>query len=216
MLKLYNYFRSSTSYRVRIALHLKKLPFEYIPVHLLRHGGEQHSESFRQHNPQELVPTLQDGDVFISQSLAIMEYLEERYPFPALLPSDSILRAHTRQLMLMVACEMHPLCNLRVLQYVSTTLDQTDKARLTWIHHWTQLGLQALEEILIAAPWRGSFCIGDQPTLADCCLIPQLANARRFNLDLNPFPTLLAIEKTCDQLAEFRLARPDCQVDAEE
>ena len=218
MLKLYNYFRSSTSYRVRIALHLKGLTFEYVPVHLLRNGGEQHSASFHQRNPQELVPTLQDGDVFISQSLAIMEYLEECYPTPALLPEGAQLRAHVRQLMLMMACEMHPLCNLRVLQYLSANVvqeNQTDAVNLAWISHWTQMGLQALEEILSRSLWRGAFCVGDHATLADCCLIPQLANARRFKVELAPFPTLLAIEKTCHELVGFRLAAPSVQMDAE-
>lgn len=218
MLKLYNYFRSSTSYRVRIVLHLKSLPFEYIPVHLLRNGGEQHSAAFHQRNPQELVPTLQDGDVLISQSLAIMEYLEECYPMPALLPEDAGLRAHIRQLMLMMACEMHPLCNLRVLQYLSTEVVQeahADAESSAWIQHWTQKGLQALEEILARSTWRGAFCVGDQATLADCCLVPQLAHARRFKVDLTSFPTLLEIEKACHQLAGFRLAAPECQIDTE-
>lgn len=218
MLKLYNYFRSSTSYRVRIVLHLKGLPFEYIPVHLLRNGGEQHSVSFHQRNPQELVPTLQDGDVLLSQSLAIMEYLEECYPIPALLPEDAGLRAHIRQLMLMMACEMHPLCNLRVLQYLSTEVvqeAQADEVSSAWIQHWTKMGLQALEEILSRSTWRGAFCVGDQVTLADCCLIPQLAHARRFKVDLTSFPTLLEIEKACHQLAGFRLAAPESQIDAE-
>lgn len=218
MLKLYNYFRSSTSYRVRIVLHLKGLPFEYIPVHLLRNGGEQHSVSFHQRNPQELVPTLQDGDVLISQSLAIMEYLEECYPMPALLPEDAGLRAHIRQLMLMMACEMHPLCNLRVLQYLSTEVvqeAQADEVSSAWMQHWTKMGLQALEEILLRSTWRGAFCVGDQVTLADCCLIPQLAHARRFRVDLTSFPTLLEIEKACHQLAGFRLAAPESQIDAE-
>lgn len=218
MLKLYNYFRSSTSYRVRIVLHLKGLPFEYVPVHLLRHGGEQHQASFHQHNPQELVPTLQDGDVLISQSLAIMEYLEERYPTPALLPEAAQLRAHIRQLMLMMACEIHPLCNLRVLQYLATKVvsdKQTDVVTSAWIHHWSSLGLQALEELLSRSLWRGTFCVGDQVTLADCCLIPQLAHARRFKVELAAFPTLLEIEQACHQLAGFRLAAPEVQIDTE-
>lgn len=215
MIKLYNYFRSSTSYRVRIALHLKGLAFEYIPVHLLRGGGEQHLPEFLQRNPQELVPTLEEGSTVISQSLAIMLYLEQRYPNPPLLPTDAVLRAYVHQIALMVACEMHPLCNLRVLNYLSQELSANDSSKKEWIHQWTNMGLSALETLLKNASWHGRFCVGDTPTLADCCLVPQLANARRFGIDVNVYPTLLAVEDHCLQLEAFQRAQPNCQIDAE-
>ena len=213
MMKLHNYFRSSASYRVRIALYLKGIPFEYIPVHLIEDGGAQHTTVFRQRNPQSLVPVLEDGAVVLSQSLVILEYLEERYPNPSLLPKDSALRAHARQIALSIACEMQPLCNLRVLQYLSTPLALPDAAKEGWSQHWLTLGLQALEAWMVRADWRGKFCVGNEPGLADCCLIPQLFTARRFNIDLTAFPTLLEIEQHCQALEAFQLAHPSCQPD---
>lgn len=213
MMKLYNYFRSSASYRVRIALYLKGTPFEYIPVHLIEDGGAQHTAVFRQRNPQSLVPVLEDGSVVLSQSLVILEYLEERYPSPSLLPKDAVLRAHARQIALSIACEMQPLCNLRVLQYLSSPLALSDLAKESWLQHWLMLGLQALEALMVRADWRGKFCVGDEPSLADCCLIPQLFTARRFNFDLAAFPTLLQIEQHCQALEAFQLAHPERQPD---
>ncbi|MCC7006763.1 MAG: maleylacetoacetate isomerase [Ottowia sp.] len=214
MIKLYGYFRSSTSYRVRIALHLKKIAFEPIPIHLLRSGGEQHHLDFLRINPQALVPVLEDNGVVISQSLAIIEYLDERYPDYPLLPTDPALRARVRQLALMIACEMHPLCNLRVQNYLSSTLALSDQTRNDWSQHWIRSGLSALEANVVDAK-PSQFCVTDQVTLADCCLIPQLANARRFHVDVTPFPKLLAIEQRCLTLPAFQQAHPDMQIDAE-
>jgi len=213
-MKLHNYFRSSASYRVRIALNLKKLPFEYSSVHLSRGGGEQFSPEFRELNALSLVPVLEDGAHRISQSLAIIEYLDEVYPDPPLLPRSAAERARVRALAQSVACEIHPLNNLRVLNYLSQELGVSSEAKTRWYQHWVELGLAALESQVADGP-RGSFCHGDDPGLADCCLIPQLFNARRFKCDLSRYPTLLAIEENCAVLAAFRDAAPERQVDAE-
>jgi len=212
---LHNYFRSSASYRVRIALNLKRLPFDYRAVHLNRGGGEQLQPAFLALNPQALVPVLEHDGAFLQQSLAIIEYLEEVHPSPPLLPPDALGRARVRSLALMVACEMHPLNNLRVLNYLSGTLGVTAEAKSSWYRHWVELGFGALEAELARSPHTGAFCHGDAPTLADCCLVPQLFNARRFECDLTPYPTLLAVEKRCVELAAFRDAAPDRQPDAE-
>ncbi|HET7539155.1 MAG TPA: maleylacetoacetate isomerase [Polyangiaceae bacterium] len=213
-MKLHNYFRSSASYRVRIALNLKKLPFEYHSVHLNRGGGEQFSPAFRELNPLALVPVLEDGEERITQSLAIIEYLDEVYPEPPLLPRSPAERARVRALALSVACEIHPLNNLRVLNYLNRELAQSSDVRTRWYQHWVELGLGALESQLAHGP-RSRFCHGDTPGLADCCLIPQLFNARRFNCELSSYPTLLAIEENCLALSAFRDAAPEHQVDAE-
>jgi len=213
-MKLHNYFRSSASYRVRIALNLKKLPFEYASVHLSRGGGEQFSAEFRQLNALSLVPVLEDGELRITQSLAIIEYLDEVYPDPPLLPRSPEARARVRALAQSVACEIHPLNNLRVLNYLSQELGVSSEAKTRWYQHWVELGLRAMETQVAHGP-RGSFCYGDDPGLADCCLIPQLFNARRFECDLSRYPTLLAIEENCMALGSFRDAAPERQVDAE-
>ncbi|MYM81884.1 maleylacetoacetate isomerase [Duganella sp. FT50W] len=212
---LHNYFRSSSAYRVRIALNLKGLAYEYVPVHLNRNGGEQFGAPFVALNPQRLVPVLSEQGVNLSQSLAIMEYLEEQYPLPALLPASPADRAYVRQLSLAMACDIHPLNNLRVLKYISGAMGQSDEARQAWIAHWTKAGLDALEQELARAPQRGRFCFGDTPTMADCCLVPQLFNAQRFNIDLAPYPTLRAIDAECQKLAAFAQAHPAHQPDAE-
>ena len=212
---LHNYFRSSASYRVRIALNLKRLPYDYRAVHLNRGGGEQFQPAFRALNPQALVPVLEDGGALLRQSLAILEYLEEVHPSPPLLPRDPLGRARVRALALTVACEMHPLNNLRVLNYLAGTLGVTAEGKSSWYRHWVELGFGALEAELAGHPQTGAFCHGDEPTLADCCLIPQLFNARRFECDLTPYPTLLAVEKRCLELAAFRDAAPDRQPDSE-
>lgn len=214
MIRLYNYFRSSASYRVRIALNLKKLPFEYHAVHLTRGGGEQFSTEFRELNELSLVPVFEDGAHRITQSLAIIEYLDEVYPDPPLLPKNPAERARVRALSLSVACEIHPLNNLRALNYLSQQLGVNSEAKTRWYQHWVELGLAALEAQISRGP-KGSFCHGDDPGLADCCLIPQLFNARRFNCDLSNYPTLLAIEENCAALSAFRDAAPERQVDAE-
>jgi maleylpyruvate isomerase len=212
---LHNYFRSSSSYRVRIALNLKGLPYQYVPVHLNRDGGEQFRPGFKELNPQGLVPVLSEDGIDISQSLAILEYLEEKYPHPPLLPEAIEDRAHVRQLALAIACEIHPLNNLRVLKFITGGLGLTEEAKLTWIRHWNELGLSALEQELSRFPWRGRFCFGDTPTLADCCLVPQLFNAQRFGVDLTSYPTLAKIDDECRKLPEFEHAHPSRQPDAE-
>ena len=214
MLQLYNYFRSSASYRVRIALNLKGLPFEYVPVHLLKDGGQQHSPDYQRINQAELVPALVDDGQALSQSLAIMEYLDETHPTPALLPRDALGRARVRALAQSIACEIHPLNNLRVLQYLENDLKLDEATRATWYRHWITLGFTALEAMLANNAQTGSFCHGDTPGLADCCLIPQIANSRRFNTPLTLFPTILRIEKECLALDAFAKAAPPLQPDA--
>ena len=206
---LYTFFRSSAAYRVRIALNLKGLAYEAVPVHLSRGGGEQLAPAYRKLNPQSLVPVLQDGERVLAQSLAIMEYLEEVYPLPPLLPKNPAARARVRSLALAIACEIHPLNNLRVLNYLSGPLGVNDDAKRTWYHHWIALGLGALEARLAGDRETGSYCHGDAPGLADCCLVPQLANARRFKCDVAPYPTLQRIEKNCQALDAFQRAAPD-------
>ncbi len=213
-MKLYNYFRSSASYRVRIALNLKGLDYEYLSIHLTRGGGEQFAPGFQALNPQALVPALQDGAHTLTQSLAIIEYLEETRPQPRLLPADPVARARVRSLALAIACEIHPLNNLRVLNYLTKTLGVSEDAKVAWYRHWVAVGLEAVEAQVAAGP-AGQFCVGDTPGLADCCLVPQLFNARRFGCDLTAYPTLLAIEKNCDALEAFQRAAPGKQPDAE-
>jgi maleylpyruvate isomerase len=212
---LYSYFRSSASYRVRIALNLKQLDFDYVAVHLNRDGGEQFRPAFQTLNPQSHVPVLQQGDTTVSQSLAIIEYLDERYPRWPLLPGSAEDRAVVRQLALTVACDIHPLNNLKVLKFLTGELQLSEQDKLLWIKHWLCLGLSALESSLARASTRGRFCFQDAPTMADCCLVPQLYNAQRFNVDLSAYPTLVAIDQACQSLAAFQLAHPSRQPDAE-
>lgn len=214
--RLHTYFRSSASYRVRIALHWKGLPYESVPVHLLRGGGEQHLPAFAALNPNALVPVYEDGHgAVLRQSLAIVEYLDEVHPRPALLPADALGRARVRALALDVACEIHPVNNLRVLSYLSGTLGQPEDAKLAWIRHWVQTGFDALEATLRDAPTRGHFCWGDTPTLADLCLVPQVFNARRFGVPVDErYPTIAAIDAACAALPAFQAAAPQAQPDA--
>ena len=215
-LVLHNYFRSSSAYRVRIALGLKGLDFEYLSVHLNRDGGEQFKAPFSALNPQQLVPVLSVDGGDISQSLAIMEFLDEEFPAtPALLPARPRDRARVRELALSLACDVHPLNNLRVLKYLTGTMGVDEAAKAAWIDHWHATGLTALENELARDPRRGRFCFGDTPTMADCCLVPQLVNARRFGMDLAPFPTLLAIDAACQDLPAFQAAHPSRQPDSE-
>ena len=214
-MKLYTFFRSSASYRVRIAMNLKGLKYDHAPIHLRRSGGEQFSPDYKAKNPQALVPTLKDGGRFLTQSLAIIEYLEERYPEPPLLPKDAADRAVVRAMALTIACEVHPIQNLRVLNYLKMELKQPEAEANRWAQHWIELGLAALEQMVLAAAKRGKFCFGDAPTLADLCLVPQLGNARRFGCDLSDFPTLVRIDAHCCTLPAFVKAAPENQPDAE-
>ncbi len=214
MLTLHNYFRSSASYRVRIALNLKGLPYHYAPVHLLKDGGQQHSSDYQRVNPAKLVPTLVDDGHAIGQSLAIIEYLEETRPEPPLMPRDPLGRARVRALAQSVACEIHPLNNLRVLQYLDNDLKVDESTKAAWYRHWITLGFTAIEAMLANDPATGVFCHGDTPGLADCCLIPQIANSRRFDTPLDPFPTIRRIEHACLALDAFAKAAPPLQPDA--
>ncbi|NQD94872.1 maleylacetoacetate isomerase, partial [Pseudomonas sp. CrR25] len=179
MLTLYSYWRSSAAYRVRIALNLKGLPYQQVPVHLVKGGGEQHSAAYQALNPQELLPLLVDGDTRIAQSLAIIEYLEEIFPVPTLLPADPAARAQVRALALHIACDIHPLNNLRVLQYLSGELGVADAAKNAWYRHWVDTGLASVEQGL--AVFDGQLSLGQRPGYLEACLVPQLYNARRFD-----------------------------------
>jgi maleylpyruvate isomerase len=211
-MQLYSYFRSSAAYRVRIALGLKGAAFEYVPVHLVK--GQQRDDRYRAVNPQSLVPALIDEGRIITQSLAIIEYLEERYPNPALLPDTPAERARVRSIALSIACEIHPLDNLRVLQYLVRTLGVSEEAKNVWYRHWIDLGLSALESQLANDRATGTFCHGETPCLADICLVPQLANARRYNIPLDAYPTLTRIDSSCRALDAFAAAAPERQPDA--
>jgi maleylacetoacetate isomerase len=212
VLELYTYYRSSAAYRVRIALHLKGLAYQPRFVHLLR--GEQQRPEHRALNPQGFVPVLVDGGRVLTQSLAIMEYLEERYPQPPLLPPDPWGRARVRALAQAIACDIHPLNNRRVLVYLEQSLGLGEDIRRRWVCHWIAEGLSALEVLLSQDAATGPYCHGDRPTLADACLVPQLYNARRFGCDLAPYPTLQAIAGRCEALPAFRAAAPERQPDA--
>ena len=213
-MKLYTYFRSSAAYRVRIALALKNLTPQMIPVHLLRDGGEQKAPEYLSLNSQGLVPMLDDEGVLITQSMAICEYLEQTHPLPPLLPANATARARVRALVLSIACEIHPLNNLRVLNYLTGSLGISEGQKLAWYHHWIQLGFGALETQLASESATGIYCHGDAATLADVFLVPQMANARRFDLDLSPYPTLVRIDATCRELPAFIAAAPQNQADA--
>jgi maleylacetoacetate isomerase len=215
MLKLHGYFRSSAAFRVRIALNYKQLSYQSIPVHLLRDGGEQHSASFRQRNPAHLVPVLEDGPLTLTQSLAIIEYLEETHPTPALLPRDAAGRARVRALALTIACDIHPLNNLRVMRYLKSPLEIDDARRDEWSRHWIALGFAALEAMLAQPGAPGDYCYGDTPTLADCCLIPQVFNAQRVNCSLEAYPIIGRIYEHCMRQEVFARAAPAAQSDAE-
>jgi len=210
-MQLYSYFRSSAAYRVRIALGLKGVAFEYVPVHLVK--GEQRDDRYRALNPQSLVPVLIDEGRVITQSLAIIEYLEERHPNPRLLPGAPAERARVRSIALSIACEIHPLDNLRVLQYLVRTLGVSEEAKNVWYRHWIDLGLSALESQLANDRATGTFCHGETPSLADICLVPQLANARRYNIPLDAYPTLTRIDSSCRALDAFAVAAPERQPD---
>lgn len=211
MMKLYGYWRSSATYRVRIALQLKGLAYDTVPISLI--DGEQRSADYLRLNPMGLVPLLIDGGIAIGQSMAILEYLEERYPLPPLLPTATVARARVRELANLIACDIHPLCNLRVLEALRGDLHADDAAKKTWYARWMGSGLAAVEARL--AQWNaGEFCCGEAPTLADACLIPQLYNARRFGIALGDFPHILRIDARCGSIDAFHRAAPERQPDS--
>jgi len=215
-IRLYSYWRSSAAYRVRIALNLKGLNYEIEPVHLVRDGGEQHSPEYRRVNPQELVPTLVDGRRVIRQSMAIIEYLDETYDGETkLLPTTARDRARVRALAMLVACDIHPLNNTRVQKYLERELGVDEAARKRWTQHWIEQGFASFEELVARHPSTGLFSEGDTPTLADICLVPQVYNAKRFGVDMSPYPTIEAIVAACMELDAFDRARPEKQPDAE-
>lgn len=212
---LYGYFRSSAAFRVRIALNLKGISAEAIPVHLLRGGGEQHGKTYMALNPQGLVPALMHDGHVIAQSLAIIQYLDEIRPEPPLLPREPLARARVRRIAYAVACDIHPLNNLRVLLYLRDRFDADEATRADWQRHWMAKGFAALETLVATSPETGAYCHGDAPTLADICLVPQLANARRVEFDLSPYPTLTRIEAHALSHPAFEAALPKNQPDAE-
>lgn len=214
-MKLYSYFRSSAAYRVRIALNLKQLPFDYVPVHLLRYGGQQLQDTYRAMSPDALVPTLIDGDVPLQQSLAIIEYLEETHPTPPLLPKQPVDRAYVRAIALQIACEIHPLNNLRVLKYLKHMLQVPEDAKNDWYRHWIESGFASLEARLANNPRTGKLCFGDTPTMADICIVPQVFNAHRFSIETAHYPTIQRIYEYASTLDAFKAAAPGVQPDAE-
>ena len=213
-MKLYDYFRSSAAYRVRIALNLKGISPERAFVHLRR--GEQRDEKYLALNPHGLVPALKvDDGPALTQSLAIIEYLDETHPKPPLLPPDPRGRARVRAIAMSIACDIHPLDNTRVLAYLTGTLGVTPEARDGWYRYWIDVGFEALEKQLAADRSTGRFCHGDSPTMADVCLVPQMANAARMSVDVSPYPTLVRIDAECRRLPAFADAAPAKQPDAD-
>ncbi len=214
-MKLYGYFRSSAAYRVRIALNLKGVEFETIAVHLLKDGGQQLSEDYKALNPTALVPTLVDGELAIGQSMAILEYLEETHPQPPLLPADAAGRARVRAIAQTIACDIHPLNNLRVLKHLKHGLGVDEDTKNAWYRHWIAVGLISVEAMLAANTATGRYCHGDTITMADVLLVPQIYNARRFGCDLSDMPTITRIVDACSELDAFQRAEPARQPDAE-
>lgn len=210
---LYSYFRSSASFRVRIALALKGLPYDYKGVHLVR--NEQLDAPYAALSPQRLVPLLQDGDAVLTQSLAIIEYLDETHPEPPLLPADPVGRARVRSLALDVACEIHPLNNLRVLRYLVKELGASEDAKNAWYRHWVESGLEVIERRLNQEPGTGRHCHSDTPTLADCLLVPQIFNAQRFDCRLDHVPTVMRVFDACMAHPAFQAAQPSACPDAD-
>ncbi|MGB8610639.1 MAG: maleylacetoacetate isomerase [Pseudolabrys sp.] len=211
-MKLFSYFRSSAAYRVRIALNLKELPYEIVPIHLTKDGGRQHTQEFRAINPLARVPALElSGGEVLTQSLAIIEYLDEIHPEPPLLPPAALGRARARAIAQMIACDIHPLNNLIALQYLRRQLKHEQPDIDAWYHHWITQGFTAMEEMLDPAP----YACGQHVTVADICLVPQVANARRLKVPLEKFPKIVAVEAACLKLPAFDKARPENQPDAE-
>lgn len=214
-MKLYNFFRSSASTRVRLALALKGLSYDYVPVHLVKNGGEQLAPEFLALNPAGLLPVLEDAGAVLTQSLAIIEYLDETHPTPPLLPGDAVARARIRALALSIACEIHPLNNLRVLNYLTGTLGASGEQRSAWYRHWVENGLSVVERMLATDARTGRYCHGDTPTLADIVLIPQVFNAKFNACSLDHVPTVVRIFDACMTLPAFQAAAPAAQPDAQ-
>jgi len=212
-MKLYGYWRSTAAYRVRIALHLKDIPFESVSIHLVKGGGEQHSSKYSELNPNHLVPTLVDGDFSLNQSLAIIDYLEQTNAKHALYPNDAKSKAKVRALSLDIACEVHPLNNLRVQQYLANSLKVTDEAKQSWLEHWMFIGFTAIEEQLRVS--AGQYCFANEITVADICLVAQVYNAHRFNVDMSAYPIINQVVKNCNKLPAFIKALPENQDDAQ-
>jgi maleylacetoacetate isomerase len=212
-MKLYTYWRSTAAYRVRIALALKNIPYQSVPVHLVKDGGQQRNAAYTEKNPHQLVPLLElDDGRCIAQSLAIIEYLDELVPSPPLLPNEPVLRAQVRSIALAIACDIHPLNNLRVTQYLTSTLHASEDAKKDWYAHWITLGFTAIEKTLSTIP--GPFAFGSHVSLADICIVPQVYNAQRFSIPLDRYPRLRAINEACASLQSFQDARPEAQSDA--
>lgn len=211
-MKLYTFFRSSASFRVRIALNVKGLAWESVPVSLPK--GEHAEAGFKAINPQGLVPALDDSGKLLSQSLAIMEYLDETQPGPKLLPGDAVGRAYVRAFSQLIACEIHPLNNLRVLKHIRNTYKLDDEGVNAWYRHWIAEGFATMEAFLLSEKRFGRFILGDTVTMADCCLVPQVFNAKRFDCDLTPYPTVMKIFDECMKLESFIAAQPTRQPDA--
>ncbi|UUM29535.1 maleylacetoacetate isomerase [Vibrio japonicus] len=209
---LYGYWRSSAAYRVRIALNLKGIEYQQKSIHLIKDGGEQHSDAFKQLNPSELVPVLVDGDIRLNQSLAIIDYLDEQYPDVLMVPKERETRYLVKALAQDIAVDIHPLNNLRVLQFLSSHGSFSDEMKNQWYQHWIEVGFQSLEKKLERT--SGKYCVGDNITLVDVCLVPQVYNAERFNVDLSPFPVIRKVTASLREIAAFSQAAPEAQPDA--
>jgi len=214
MIRFHGYFRSSSSYRCRIAFNLKSVGYEFVPVHLLKDGGEQKKPEYRARNPQMLVPTLEAGDLTIGQSMAMLEWLDEKFPEPPLLPDDADDRARVRAFSYVIACDIHPLQNLRVLQYLKSELGQDQEVADRWCRRWIGDGLAACEQLLARRERHTTYCYGDMPGLADICLVPQVFSAHRFKVDLTEMPLVRAVHEACEKLPAFADAHPSNQPDA--
>jgi maleylacetoacetate isomerase len=214
-MRLYTYFRSSASFRVRIALNVKGLAYESVATHLRRDGGQHRKAEYRAVNPQALVPTLDDDGAVLTQSLAIVEYLDEMHPLPALLPREPLARARVRMMAQAISCDIHPINNTRVLKYLRDIMNVEQDARDDWCRHWIAATFVALEQWILTFSRDGRYCYGNDVTLADICLLPQVYNARRVGFDLGPYPALTRVAKHLESLAAFAAAAPEAQPDAE-
>jgi len=215
MITLYDYFRSSAAFRVRIALNIKDIAYTAIPISLVNNGGEHLKEEYSEINSQHLVPSLVTEDNHIlTQSLAIIAYLEETHPQPSVMPTTALLRAKAREIAMIIACDTHPINNMRVLKYVTNILHHSEEEKMAWYFHWVNESFDAIESILQRDNTKGKCCIGETPTLADLCLIPQVYNARRFNIPMDNYPKIIKIADYCLTLPAFIKALPENQADA--